>query len=251
MSVSDHEELESSVAAWVLGALDADEAASIRIHVEGCVTCQQTAARLGRAAAALPLEVEEISPPARLRERVYVAAAAARASTVPSAPARKRVVPVRRGWKPAASIQMGRLPVLLAVATLVLALLIGLTAGDLIGRNSVAPAVAQVARYQLVGHGTLAGARGTVINLKVEGVALVDFNGLPPLAKDKVYQLWLITPGGHPDSAAVFVPDSNGGKVVLVGLSLTGYSQMAVTAEDAPNGSPAPSQQPELSGNLG
>ncbi len=247
--MSDHEELESSVAAWVLGALDPDEAASIRVHVEGCATCQQTAARLSRAAAALPLEVDEVSPPARLRERVYVAAAAARASTVPSAPARKRVVPVRRGWKPTASIQ--RLPVLLAVATVVLALLIGLSAGDLIGRNSVPPVVAQVARYQLVGHGTLAGAHGTVVNLKVEGVALVDFNGLPPLAKGKVYQLWLITPGGHPDSAAVFVPDSNGGKVVLVGLPLTGYSQMAVTAEDAPAGSPAPSQQPELYGNLG
>src|SRR6266852_1831655 len=95
LSMSDHEELESSVAAWVLGALEADEAASIRVHVDGCATCQQTVARLRRAAAALPLEVEEISPPARLRERVYVAAAAARASTIPSAPARKRVVPPR------------------------------------------------------------------------------------------------------------------------------------------------------------
>jgi anti-sigma-K factor RskA len=149
------------------------------------------------------------------------------------------------------SIQFGRLPALLAVATVVLALLIGLAAGDVIGRNAVAPAPAQVARYQLVGHGALAGARGTVINLKVDGVVLVDFNGMPPLASGKVYQLWLITPGGHPDSAAVFVPDSNGGKVVLVGLPLKGYSQMAVTAEDAPNGSPAPSQQPELYGNLG
>ncbi len=249
--MSDHEELESSVAAWVLGALEADEAASIRVHVDGCATCQQTVARLRRAAAALPLEVEEISPPARLRERVYVAAAAARASTIPSAPARKRVVPPRGGWKPAAAIHFGRLPALLAAASVVLALLIGLAAGNVIGRNSVTPPPPQVARYHLVGHGALAGARGTVINLKVEGVALVDFNGLPPLTKGKVYQLWLITPGGHPDSAAVFVPDSNGGKVVLVGLPLTGYSQMAVTAEDAPNGSPTPSQQPELYGPLG
>jgi anti-sigma-K factor RskA len=248
--MSDHEELESSVAAWVLGALDADEAASIRVHVDGCATCQQTAVRLRRAAAALPLEVEEISPPARLRERVYTAAAAARASTVPSAPARKRVVPVRGRWKPADSFPFGRVPALLAAASVVLALLIGLAAGNVIGRNSNPPAVAQVARYQLVGHGTLAGAHGTVVNLKAEGVALVDFSGLPPLAKGKVYELWLITPGGHPDSAAVFVPDANGGKVVLVGLPLTGYSQMAVTAEDAPNGSPAPSQQPELYGNL-
>jgi len=109
----------------------------------------------------------------------------------------------------------------------------------------------RVLRYCEDPDGTLAGARGTVVNLKVEGVALVDFSGLPPPAKGKVYQLWLITPGGHPDSAAVFVPDSNGGKVVLVGLPLTGYSQMAVTAEDGPSGSPAPSQQPELYGNLG
>src|SRR5229473_8599798 len=134
--VSDHEELESSVAAWVLSALDPDEAASIRVHVEGCATCRHTAARLGRAAAALPLEVDEMSPPARLRERVYVAAAAARASTVPSAPARKRVVPLRRGWKPTASIQMGRLPVLLDRKSTRLALLIGLAAGNVIGRNS-------------------------------------------------------------------------------------------------------------------
>jgi anti-sigma-K factor RskA len=248
--MSDHEELEGTVAAWVLGALDADEAASIRVHVEGCATCQQTAARLRRAAAALPLEVEEISPPARLRERVYVAAAAARTSSVPSAPARKRIVPARGRWKPATAFQFGRLPALLAAATVVLALLIGLTAGSLIGRNSVPPAAAQVARYKLVGHGALAGARGTVINLKVDGVALVDFNGLPPVAAGKVYELWLITPGGHPDAAAVFVPDSNGSKVVLVNLPLAGYSQMAVTAEDAPNGSPAPSQPPELVGNL-
>jgi len=248
--MSDHEELESTVAAWVLDALDADEAASIRVHVDGCATCQQTVARLRRAAASLPLEVEEISPPARLRERIYVAAAAARMSTVPSAPARKRVVPARGRWKPAAYISFGRLPALLAAASVVLALLIGLAAGNAIGRNSVPPVAAQVARYHLVGHGTLAGAKGTVINLKVEGVALVDFSGLPPLAKGKVYQLWLITPGGHPDSAAVFVPDSNGGKVVLVGLPLNGYSQMAVTTEDAPDGSPTPSQQPELYGPL-
>jgi anti-sigma-K factor RskA len=249
--MSDHEELESTVAAWVLGALDADEAASIRVHVDGCATCQQAAARLRRAAAALPLEVEEISPPARLRERVYVAAAAARSSTVPSAPARKKVVPVARGWKPAASLQLGRLPALVAAATVLLALLVGLVAGDLVGRNSVPPVAAQVVRFTLVGHGALAAARGTVIDLKADGVSLVDFAGLPPLAKGKVYQVWLITPGGHPDSAAVFVPDSNGSKVVLVNLSLNGYIQMAVTAEDAPDGATAPTQQPELYGAVG
>ena len=48
--MSDHEELEGTVAAWVLGALDPEEEEAIRLHVEGCPSCRQTVARLGRAA---------------------------------------------------------------------------------------------------------------------------------------------------------------------------------------------------------
>jgi anti-sigma-K factor RskA len=248
--MSDHEALESSVAAWVLGALDADEAEAMRVHVEGCASCSQAAARFRRAAAALPLEVEEIPPPARLRERVLVAAAAARSSTLPSAPARKKTVPVNGRWKPAATIQVGRLYAAAAAATVLLALLVGLVAGALVGRNSVTPAPPQVARFTLVGHGPLAGARGTVIDLKNDGVTLVDFKGLPALAKGKVYEVWLITPGGRPEAAAVFVPDSNGAKVVLVSMPLSGFTQMAVTTEDGPDGATAPTQPPQLFGAL-
>src|SRR5712691_4605776 len=107
--MSDHEELESTVAAWVLGALDPGEAESIRMHVEGCATCRQTAARMRRAADSLPLEVDEVAPPSRLRERVLIAATAARASTMPTAPARKRAGPVPGRWKPATTFQFGRL----------------------------------------------------------------------------------------------------------------------------------------------
>src|SRR6266404_1425610 len=249
--MSDHEELESTVAAWVLGALDPGEAESMRVHVEGCATCSQTAARLRRAVVALPLEVEEVSPPARLRERVLVAAAAARASSLPTAPARKRAGPVPGRWKPATTFQFGRLAAFAAAATVLLALLAGLFVGGLLGRGSVSAPPAQVARFTLVGHGALPAAHGTVIDLKSDGVTLVDFSGLPALDKGKVYEVWLITRGGHPDSAAVFVPDSNGSRVVLVNMPLKGYSQMAVTAEDGPDGSIAPTQQPQLYGALG
>ena len=248
--MSDHEEMEGAIAAWVLGALEPEEAEAARLHVEGCPSCRLTVARLSRAVASLPLEVEEISPPPRLRERVLVAAAAARISSVPYAPARKRVAPVARPWKPAA-FQLGYRTVLTAAAAVVLALLVGLAAGDLIGRNSVPPVSSQVVRFTLVGHGPLAAARGAVIDLKSDGVALVDFNKLPALDKGKVYQVWLITPGGHPDSAGVFVPDSNGSKVVLVNMPLNGYAQIAVTMEDGPDGAQAPTQQPQLYGSVG
>jgi anti-sigma-K factor RskA len=248
--MSDHEEMEGSLAAWVLGAVEAEEAESIRLHVAGCASCQQAAARLHRAARALPLEVDEMSPPPRLRERVLIAAAAARASSIPTAPARKRVAPVPGRWKPVATIELGRLITFAAAAAVLLALLIGLVAGDIVGRRSIPPASTQVARFALVGHGALAGAHGSVIDLKPDGVALVDFTGLPPLQKGKVYELWLITPGGHPDAAAIFAPDTKGSKVVLVNLPLAGYSQMAVTAEDGPDGALAPTQQPQLYGGL-
>ncbi len=43
--MSDHEGLESNVAAWVLGALDRGEAEEVQAHVEGCASCRETAAR--------------------------------------------------------------------------------------------------------------------------------------------------------------------------------------------------------------
>ena len=72
MSDSDrHEELENAVAAWVLGALDADEAASVRLHVEGCASCRAVESRMRRVVGALPLVAEEVAPPARLREALH------------------------------------------------------------------------------------------------------------------------------------------------------------------------------------
>ena len=111
-------------------------------------------------------------------------------------------------------------------------------------------APSQVARYTLTGHGDLAGAGATVINLKDDGVALVDFNGLPQLRAGEVYELWLIPSSGRPDPALVFVPDSHGSKFVLVNSSLAGYTQMAITVEKGPDGAPAPTQQPQLYGSL-
>jgi Anti-sigma-K factor rskA len=104
---------------------------------------------------------------------------------------------------------------------------------------------------EVVGHQELAGAKATVIDLKSDGVALVDLTGLPPVQSGKVYENWLITAGGRADPAAVFVPDSNGSKVVLVNQSLSGYSLKAITREAGPYGTKQPTEQPQMSGSLG
>jgi anti-sigma-K factor RskA len=237
-----HDELESAVAAWVLGALDPDEAELTRRHVEGCVSCREVAARLRRVVGALPLVTEEVAPPARLRERVLAltaAGAAPRASGSRDVARVPRQQPVR--WLP-----LPRMPAYAVAAIAVIALL----SGVFVDRATYAPAPSQVAHYALAGHQDMSGARATVIYLRADGLALVDFQGLPPLAPGRVYEVWLIRTGGSPEAAAVFVPDSNGSKVVLVNRALAGYSVMAVTDEAGPDGASAPTQQPHLYGNL-
>jgi anti-sigma-K factor RskA len=248
--MAEHDELESSVAAWVLGALEPGEIDAVRTHVEGCPICRETALRLGLAVGALPLAVEDADPPAALRERILAAAATSRelspapvdqrtsAKRIPS-PARPNKASGRRtGWVPAYAV----------AASLVAVLAVGLAAGDLLGRQSPAPAT--VVRSTLVGHQGLAGARASVINLRSDALAVVDFSGLPQPGSGKVYEVWLITAGGHADPVGVFVPDPNGSKFVIVDTALAGYTQMAVTVEVAPDGTLAPTQQPQLYGSI-
>ena len=239
--MSDHEELESSVAAWVLGALEPGEAEAIRAHVESCATCREVVQRLRRVAGVLPLSVDEVTPPTRLRERVLASAGTRTAKPLPAVQRpRPRPVPPRVGLA-------RRMPVYAMAAVAVVALLLGVIVGQLAVRPSPAP---EVARYTLTGHQDMAGARATVIDLRADGVALVDFSGLPAPGTGRVYEVWLIPAKGQPVAAAVFVPDSNGARVVLINRALAGYSQMAVTNEAAPDGAAQPTQQPQLYGAL-
>ena len=239
-----HDELESSLAAWLLGALDSpDDAEAVRVHVEGCASCREVAERLRRVVGALPLSVDEVAPPPRLRERVLAGAASARP---PGTPAAIRVV---RPPKRARDRALPRIPLYAAAAIAVIALPTGVIAGEAL-RAPRAPVQSQVTHFTLEGHQDMAGARATVTDLRSDGVALIDFRGLPQPGAGRVYEVWLIKSGGSPEPAAVFVPDGNGAKVVLVNHSLAGYSVMAVTNEPGPDGSAAPTQQPQLYGSV-
>ena len=140
------------------------------------------------------------------------------------------------------------MPAFALAAVALVALLIGVLIGQ-VTLHSQQPAP-QVARFTLTGHQDMAAAGATVVDLKNEGVAFVDFRGLPPPGADRVYEVWLVPSKGDPVPAAVFVPDSNGSRVVLISRSLSGYSVMAVTNEPAPDGSSAPTQQPQLYGSV-
>jgi anti-sigma-K factor RskA len=239
--MSDHEELESSVPAWVLGALEPDEAETIRAHVDSCATCREAVQRLRRVAGVLPLSVDEVTPPPRLRDRVLAAAGTRTATPLPAIRGpRPRPIPPQVGLA-------RRMPVYAMAAVAVVALLLGVIVGQLALRPAPSP---EVARHTLTGHQDMSGAHATVIDLRADDVALVDFSGLPAPGTGRVYEVWLIPAKGDPVAAAVFVPDGNGARIVLVNRSLAGYTQMAVTNEAGPDGAAQPTQQPQLYGSL-
>jgi anti-sigma-K factor RskA len=247
--MSEHEEMENAIAAWVLGALDPDEAERVATHVEGCASCTATAARLRTIADAVSLTVEEVAPPPRLRQRILAAATDSAHTAIAPAALGAAVLPITRQGR-RIEFRLGRVPFAAAAAVVLIALVAGLVVGELASRSAPPTAPNQVARFSLTGHDSMAGASAAVIDLKNDGIAFVDFNGLPALAPGKVYELWLIGPTNRVDPAGVFVPDGNGGKVVVVSRSLAGYATMAVTTEQGPDGVAAPTQQPQMAGSV-
>lgn len=247
---SEHELMEDAVAAYLLGASEPGEADSVRAHLAGCAACRLLAARLTRAVSALPLAVDEVAPPGRLRARILAAAAAAppgrthhRPDSAPNPAPRPRRMPnlaPDRAWG-----RQGWFPLAAAAVALVA---VGAAAGVGVSR-ATAPGVA-AAHYTLKGAGPLQGAAAAVVNFRGTGTTLVEFRDLPAAPDGKVYELWLIPNGAKPIASGVFVPDADGSKVLVLSRDLTGVAVMAVTVEQGPAGAAQPTQQPELSGSL-
>ncbi len=266
----DHDGMEDSVAAYVLDACDEDEREAVRAHIEGCVSCRDLVARLTQVADVLPLGSDIVRPPGGLRARILAAAAAspagraeagdppagrAEAGDPPAAPAprpvsppvgtspsRRHAPPGGGGWRRVRSP---------ALAAAVGALAVGLLALGAWNVTLNQQLHQPPAHYSMTGTGTLAGASATVTAYRPQDVALVSFTGLPQPAPGRVYELWLINGAGTAAPAGTFTPDAGGAATVQVSGSLATARVMAVTQEQGPHGSQAPTQKPELAGQLG
>jgi anti-sigma-K factor RskA len=108
----------------------------------------------------------------------------------------------------------------------------------------------QVARYSLTASGAMSGASGTVVVLPGQDVMFVSFRSLPAPPPGKVDELWLGNPSGQMSAAGVFSPDADGAKVLMLSKDVRSYSVIAVTVERGPNGTSAPTQAPQMVGNL-
>jgi anti-sigma-K factor RskA len=227
----DHERWQDASGAYVLGAMEPEEAAAYAEHLAGCSVCRTEVRELQVAANALPVSVPQLAAPAALEERVMavVRPDAELRSAGSGGPGRRR---------PRAGHPWWRLPApATAVAALAVGIVLGLVAAGTIGggRTSMpmtATGLARGARVQLVAQ---------------DGVATLEATHLPSPGSGRVYQVWLQHASGPPQpTASLFVPRRDGSATVGVATDVRHAHAVLVTAEPD-GGSSAPTSAPVLS----
>ena len=226
----DSERLRDDLAAYALGALERDETAAIERHLEGCESCRERLQWLRPAVDQLPASVEQLAPPARLRESLMETV---RAEAAPRAGAE----PARRSWLDGVRTALLRPAVGFAVLIVLVA---GLAAGYLVGGDAgdseflpVRPGSGVTASATLERHGDSA-------TLHVEQ--------LPPLARDEVYEVW-VQRDGVMEPASTFVLRGDGSAEAAVPGPLDDAEGVFVTAEPRP-GTDRPTTDPVLQAPL-
>jgi anti-sigma-K factor RskA len=248
--MSEHEQFAEDLALHALGTLGGDERVALERHLDTCSACRLELDQLRGDMALMAMATAGPKPPQRSRQRLLDAVA--KEPRVPS------IVPARArfnwwaalGWAAAAAmflvvVQLRRENFGLRESVTRL--------GQLTGQQTIELANAQrvmdtltAAETQAV---TLVAAKGPpqpqgkAFYLKNRSGLVFVANNLPPLPPDKIYELWLIPPGGAPIPAGLFKPDARGNATVVnpAGLPAGVEAKMfAVTLESASGPHDAP-----------
>jgi anti-sigma factor RsiW len=200
------------LAAFALGALDPEEEASVREHLEGCERCRAEVRWLQPAVDVLPASVPQVEPPRKLKRELMKAV-------------REDARAERGGWwsRRAGWISMRARP---ALAVGAMALLGAGIAGYAVNEaNQGEDAV------------TLAGKASAVLERDGDEATL-RVSGMDQLAGGDVYQVWYGEAGGVEPGEA-FTVDADGAAEADLGEIPGGTEEVMVTRESEP-GLPAP-----------
>jgi anti-sigma-K factor RskA len=234
-STSGERDCGADAAAYVLGALEHDEAEAFRRHMAGCVVCRDEVAAFQQVADALTMAPAQHAAPKGLRRRVLGAVRAERAQGQAGAH--------DPGRRPARA-RAGRLrsrPVIAAAAGLAVAvaLVVGLELGSS-GSSGTRVIAASVS-----------GSPGSA-QLRVTGKrAELIVRRFPQPAPGHIYEVWELRSGARVPSPTrtLFSVNSSGAGDVGVPGDLNGVSQVLVTQEPA-GGSRVPTRPPVIVASL-
>jgi anti-sigma factor RsiW len=225
--------------AFVLGALTPEESAAVREHLAACPEAHAEVAELGSVVPALFETIEQVQPPAGLKDRILAAAAAEqRATGVPQAAAPQRAVDTqaaadtdrdikpfpaadrqRRGWDIGA---LFRRPIWAGIAAAAVAVAIALGAlslqlrseidGLTAYKNGVVEVLEEAARpgAELAVLTAPEGAAGPtgLAAVGADGSVAMVMRDLAPTTGSQVYEAWLIGAEGTPIPIGSFTVDA-------------------------------------------
>jgi anti-sigma-K factor RskA len=234
----EHDHVQDDLAGYALDSLETPERARVEAHLASCPACARRLHEYRAVAGLLPAALPPVAPPAEAWAAIWTAARAARRPE-PRVP--------RARWVSAARWS--------AVGALVASLLIwNVGLHRELARRAPGPApgpeVEALSRRPgriviLAGAGApRASAR---IFLAVDGGGHLAISGLPPLARDRTYQLWFVRSAAPPMAGTTFTVDSSGRAWAKVAVppSLDDVREITVTDEPAP-GSATPTGRPLL-----
>lgn len=250
-----------SIPAFVLGALDPDEALQVGLHLTACQECRAEADSFRASVDALPYAAPDHAPPAHVKAQLLARIGASRAA--------------KRAPKPVAGAPWPRALAGASALALALVLLLGFQlaaanrrAAELAGQlatseRAVAELRAQLAEEQqaavfIAAPQTVARrldspdrrASAAMYMQPNNPRAVLVVQGLPPAQAGTVYQFWLASPGMQVP-ANTFQVDGQGNAMLTIDAPapVNQYDEVMVTVE-RDGGSSSPSDQVVLSGSL-
>jgi anti-sigma-K factor RskA len=220
--MSAHEQFAEDLALYALGSLAGDERSALEAHLHECASCRRELQWLRGDLSLLSISAAGPHPPARARQRLLSAIGSE--TRKPAAQPGRPAVPWWRiiAWVVAPALFVFSLGLLLQNFTLrgnltALRAQYGSQQAELEQTKRVMATLLdpEATKIELVAVGSKPQPRGKAIYQKRSRSLIFLASNLPPLPREKVYELWLIPTSGPPIAAGLFKPDARGSGTVV------------------------------------
>ena len=223
-----HDRFADDIGAYLLGALEPDEARRFEKHLKRCDACREEIAQLEVARDALPSSVEQFSPSPDLKASL-MATVRAEAAERAAAPQRSPERPERSRWRDML-LARPRLAALAATVMIVVGVAAGAVVGSLGGGDDTGGSrtLAATVDHQR----NPAGKASLVVSSDSEGKggAILRVDGMQAPEAGKVYEVW-IKRGDRVRPSSLFTVGSDGSGAAAIPHRLRGADAVLVTSE--------------------